>query len=77
MILGIRPEDLEDAALEPDAAAGNRLHGVVRLRESLGSLVMAHIMMNAVPARTEMTKSSPPIAARPKAAACSRATVCW
>ena len=56
VILGIRPEDLEDAALEPDAAAGNRLHGVVRLRESLGSLVMAHIMMNAVPARTEMTR---------------------
>ena len=56
VILGIRPEDLEDAALEPDAAPGNRLHGVVRLRESLGSLVMAHIMMNAVPARTEMTR---------------------
>jgi multiple sugar transport system ATP-binding protein len=56
VILGIRPEDLEDAALESDAAAGNRLHGVVRLRESLGSLVMAHIMMNAVPARTEMTR---------------------
>jgi multiple sugar transport system ATP-binding protein len=56
VILGIRPEDLDDAALESDAAAGNRLHGVVRLRESLGSLVMAHIMMNAVPARTEMTR---------------------
>ncbi|MDX6533755.1 MAG: multiple sugar transport system ATP-binding protein [Gaiellales bacterium] len=56
VILGIRPEDIDDAALHPDAPAGNRIRGVVRLRESLGSLVMAHMMVEATPARTEMTK---------------------
>ncbi len=48
MILGIRPEDMEDASLVPDAAPTHRLRGVVRLRESLGSEVMVHITVNAL-----------------------------
>jgi multiple sugar transport system ATP-binding protein len=56
VILGLRPEDIDDAALHPDAPAGNRIRGTVRLRESLGSLVMAHMMVDATPARTEMTR---------------------
>jgi multiple sugar transport system ATP-binding protein len=53
VILGIRPEHLEDAALVPDAPADRRLTGTVRLRESLGSEVMVHLQVEAKPALTE------------------------
>jgi multiple sugar transport system ATP-binding protein len=53
VILGIRPEELEDAALEPDTPADRRLRGTVELRESLGSEVMVHIRIDAMPALTE------------------------
>jgi multiple sugar transport system ATP-binding protein len=53
VILGIRPEHLEDAALVPDAPADRRLKGTVRLRESLGSEVMVHLQVEAKPALTE------------------------
>src|SRR3546814_4330096 len=36
IVLGIRPEDMEDAALEPDAPAERRIRSVVELREALG-----------------------------------------
>ena len=42
IIVGIRPEDLEDVSLEPDSPAGRRLRGVVELREALGSELMVH-----------------------------------
>jgi multiple sugar transport system ATP-binding protein len=42
VILGIRPEDLEDASLEPDTPADRRLRGVVELREALGSELIVH-----------------------------------
>ena len=47
VILGIRPEDLEDAALETDAASGKRLRGKVELTEALGSEIMVHFTMDA------------------------------
>ncbi len=53
VILGIRPEHLEDAALVPDTPADRRLRGTVRLRESLGSEVMVHLEVDAKPAMTE------------------------
>jgi multiple sugar transport system ATP-binding protein len=53
VILGIRPEELEDAELEPDTPADRRLRGTVELRESLGSEVMVHIRIDAKPALTE------------------------
>ena len=53
VILGIRPEHLEDAALVPDAPADRRLKGTVLLRESLGSEVMVHLQVEAKPALTE------------------------
>jgi len=53
VILGIRPEHLEDAALAPDTPADRRLSGTVRLRESLGSEVMVHLQVSAKPALTE------------------------
>ena len=56
VIMGIRPEDMEDAALAPDEPGSQRLHGVMRLRESLGSLVMAHISVAATPAATDISR---------------------
>jgi multiple sugar transport system ATP-binding protein len=53
VILGVRPEDLEDASLAPDTPADRRLTGTVRLRESLGSEVMVHLEVDAPPALTE------------------------
>jgi multiple sugar transport system ATP-binding protein len=42
VILGIRPENLEDATLVPDAAPGSVLDVQVELREELGSEVDVH-----------------------------------
>jgi multiple sugar transport system ATP-binding protein len=51
VILGIRPEDLEDATLEPDRS--QTLEGVVELTEALGSEIMAHFSIDAPPAITD------------------------
>jgi len=53
VVLGIRPEDLEDAAIETDAPPDRRLQGKVELTEALGSEVMVHIGVGARPALTE------------------------
>jgi multiple sugar transport system ATP-binding protein len=42
LILGIRPEDLEDAELAGGADDGRRLSAVVDIREDMGSEVFAH-----------------------------------
>jgi multiple sugar transport system ATP-binding protein len=52
VILGIRPEDLEDATLG-DSSDGRRLRGTVELTEALGSELMVHFVVNAKPALTE------------------------
>jgi multiple sugar transport system ATP-binding protein len=56
VVLGIRPEDLEDAALAADAPADKRIHGKVELTEALGSEIMAHFTVDAPPALTEDVK---------------------
>jgi multiple sugar transport system ATP-binding protein len=56
VVLGIRPEDLEDAALVPDTPADKRIHGKVELTEALGSEIMAHFTVDAPPALTEDVK---------------------
>jgi multiple sugar transport system ATP-binding protein len=53
IILGIRPEDLEDAALAPETAPDRRLRGSVVLREALGSEIVAHFDIDARPALTD------------------------
>jgi multiple sugar transport system ATP-binding protein len=53
VILGIRPEDLEDAALASDAPGDRRIRGKVELREALGSEIMVHFTVDAKPALTE------------------------
>jgi multiple sugar transport system ATP-binding protein len=57
VILGIRPEELEDASLAPDTPPGRRLHGTVELREALGSELMVHFTVEGTrPALTEDVK---------------------
>ena len=53
IILGIRPEDLEDATLATDAPPDRRLKGKVELTEALGSEVMVHFSVDATHAITE------------------------
>jgi multiple sugar transport system ATP-binding protein len=52
VIVGIRPEHVEDAALT-DAPSDRRLRGKVVLTEALGSEIVAHIAVDAKPALTE------------------------
>ncbi|HZT15880.1 MAG TPA: sn-glycerol-3-phosphate ABC transporter ATP-binding protein UgpC [Gaiellaceae bacterium] len=51
VVLGVRPEDLEDAAFAP--AGGPRIRARVELREALGSEVLVHITAWARPAMTD------------------------
>jgi multiple sugar transport system ATP-binding protein len=53
VVLGIRPESLEDASLEPDIPEDRHIKGVVVLREPLGSEIVAHFEVDARPALTE------------------------
>jgi multiple sugar transport system ATP-binding protein len=47
IVLGIRPEDMEDASLVSDAPAERRLTTIVELREALGSDVVVHFTVDA------------------------------
>ena len=49
---GIRPEDIEDAALKPDHPADQRFTSEVLLLESLGSEIMVHFTVDASAAAT-------------------------
>ncbi len=56
VVLGIRPENLEDASVETATPADRRLRGSVRLRESLGSEIIVHFTTDARRAVTEDVK---------------------
>jgi len=56
IIVGIRPEDMEDAELAADAPSDRRFRTTVELRESLGSEVLVHFSINAPMVVTEDTK---------------------
>jgi multiple sugar transport system ATP-binding protein len=56
VIIGIRPEDLEDAALESGAPSDRILVGRLELREALGSEIMAHFAIKAAHAETDEMK---------------------
>ena len=55
LILGIRPEDLEDAAVAGDAPDGRRISGQAQLREALGSELMVYLTVDAPAASTAET----------------------
>ena len=59
VIVGIRPEHLEDAALATGRARRPPAAGDVVLREALGSEIIAHIGIDAKAALTEDVRSSP------------------
>ncbi|MDP9184941.1 MAG: sn-glycerol-3-phosphate ABC transporter ATP-binding protein UgpC [Actinomycetota bacterium] len=56
VIVGIRPEDIEDAQIESDAPSDRRLRTTVDLREALGSEVLVHFTVAEPPVLTEDTK---------------------
>jgi multiple sugar transport system ATP-binding protein len=56
VVIGIRPEQLEDAALVRDAPEDTRIRGEVELREALGSELMVHFRLEVPPAITEEVK---------------------
>jgi multiple sugar transport system ATP-binding protein len=56
VVVGIRPEDMEDATLVSDAPANRRIRSHVILREALGADVLVHFGVRARPVITEDTK---------------------
>jgi multiple sugar transport system ATP-binding protein len=55
--LGIRPEDIEDAAML-DAPADRRLRATVDIREDMGSEVFLHFVVRARPVDTAMVREA-------------------
>jgi multiple sugar transport system ATP-binding protein len=53
VVVGIRPEDLEDASLAREVPPEQRLRGNVELTEALGSEIMVHFSVRARQATTE------------------------
>jgi multiple sugar transport system ATP-binding protein len=53
VVVGIRPEELEDAALNTSAPADRRLRGKTELREATGADIMVHFTIQAKQAMTE------------------------
>ena len=56
IVLGIRPEDLEDSRLAGETALGGTLEATVTLREALGAEIMVHFSVDAPPASTADVK---------------------
>jgi multiple sugar transport system ATP-binding protein len=56
VIVGLRPEDMEDASLVPDAPVDRRIRTTVILREALGADVVAHVKIQAPAVVTEDVK---------------------
>jgi multiple sugar transport system ATP-binding protein len=58
IIVGIRPDDLEDASLVPGAPDDRRFSAVVDIREDMGSEVFVHFAVDAPPVRGEDIKAA-------------------
>jgi multiple sugar transport system ATP-binding protein len=58
VILGIRPEHIEDASLAPEAPDGRRIGAVVDIREDLGSDIYVHFAVGGPPVRGEDVKAA-------------------
>ena len=56
VIVGIRPEQMEDVSVWPDAPPDRRMKVLVKLREALGSEVLVHFAVDAPPVVTEDTR---------------------
>ena len=58
VIVGIRPEDLEDAAATDGAAEDRRISAVVDIREDMGSEVFVHFGVGAPPVRSKEVEAA-------------------
>jgi multiple sugar transport system ATP-binding protein len=56
VVVGLRPEDIEDASLVPEAPGERRIRTNVELRESLGADVVVHFTVDSPVVVTEDTK---------------------
>jgi multiple sugar transport system ATP-binding protein len=56
LVIGLRPESMEDASLVPEAPEDRRIGALVELREALGSQVAIHFTIDAPTVLTEDTK---------------------
>jgi multiple sugar transport system ATP-binding protein len=56
VVIGIRPENMEDARIENAAPSERRFRTIVDLREALGSEVLVHFTVPVPPVLTEDTK---------------------
>src|SRR5450756_1193977 len=56
VVLGVRPEDLEDASMVTEMPTDQRLRGKLMLREALGSEIIAHFEIEAPPVLTADTR---------------------
>ncbi|MGI8521137.1 MAG: ABC transporter ATP-binding protein [Actinomycetota bacterium] len=56
VVVGMRPEDIEDAALAPGTPEDRRMPVTVGLREAMGAEVYAHFQIDAAPVVTEEIK---------------------
>ncbi|MEX2294398.1 MAG: sn-glycerol-3-phosphate ABC transporter ATP-binding protein UgpC [Acidimicrobiales bacterium] len=60
VVVGLRPESLEDASVKPDPTGGDRtLEAMVELREGLGSEVVAHAKLDARGPHVETAQGVP------------------
>ncbi len=53
VVVGVRPEDIQDVALAPDTPSDRRLRGKVLLTEALGSEIVVHLAVDTPPASTD------------------------
>ncbi|HEY8630792.1 MAG TPA: sn-glycerol-3-phosphate ABC transporter ATP-binding protein UgpC [Gaiellaceae bacterium] len=58
IILGVRPEDIEDAAFAGEAPDGRRLSATIDIREDMGSEVFAHFAVAGEAVRGEDVKAA-------------------
>jgi multiple sugar transport system ATP-binding protein len=58
VVVGVRPEELADAALGPPPAPGSTLTADVELVESLGNELQVHFLIDATRARSEDTAAA-------------------
>jgi multiple sugar transport system ATP-binding protein len=65
IVLGIRPESMEDAELVSGSAADKRLSATVEVREDVGSDVYVHLRSGAPPVTTEEVRELAPEDAPP------------
>jgi multiple sugar transport system ATP-binding protein len=56
VIMGVRPGDLEDAALQPDSPPDRRIKTAVELREDMGSEILVHFLIDVPPVLTDDLK---------------------